>query len=365
MENKEEITEFSEEIIISDKPILKNQPRKLNSKIIGKKTILRKGLKSKPPLEKSPPKKSNAESLIDTIVKTYWTSKWKEQITIKKFSRVGYNKKRGDFRTLCMKLNHSMKYHQYLYLAKLFDNMEKLPVKPNIKHDDFYGKVKLVSKNDNKIKNYEKTEIKDDENIIFDKVEIKIDIPKVVEVENNPDKIKEKEEQKDNIIIEDKKEIENESIPKLKTKEKKIIKRKKIENNENDNLDNKNIENDNKEKDIPNDNNNIKFIDALKDVIEKIIKRGSCEKKSSANNEINFEQENDKKEKNLDQNTKNEDVEPINNKETMIENEDVFSNKDEKQTETITKKEGKSLSKRIKLIKENYLKKNEIKEDKK
>ena len=67
----------------------------------------------------------------------------------------------------------------------------------------------------------------------------------------------------------------------------------------------------------------------------------------------------------MDQNTKNEDVEPINNKETMIENEDVFSNKDEKQTETITKKEGKSLSKRIKLIKENYLKKNEIKEDKK
>ena len=346
MENKEEINEFSEEIIISDKPILKNQPRKLNSKIIGKKTILRKGLKSKSPLPKSPPKKSNAESLIDTIVKTYWTSKWKEQVTIKKFSRVGYNKKRGDFRTLCMKLNHSMKYHQYLYLVKLFDNMEKLPIKTNIKHDDFYGKVKLVSKNDNKIKNNEKTEIKDDDNIIFDKVEIKIDIPKIVEEENNPDKIKEKEEQKDNILIEDKKEIENESIPKLKTKEKKIIKRKKIDNNENNNLDNKNIENDNKEKNIVNDNNNIKFIDALRDVIEKVIKRGSCEKKS-------------------DQNTRNEDAEPINNKETMIENENVFTNKEEKLTEAIPKKEGKSLSKRIKLIKENYMKKNEIKEDKK
>ena len=162
MENKEKAAEYREEIIILDNPTLKNQTKKLNPKIIGKKTILRKGLKSNPPLQNSPPKKSNAQSLIESIIKTYWTSKWKEQITIMKYSRVGYNKKRGDFRYLCMKLNHAMKYHQYLYLTKLFDNMEKLPIKPNVKHDDLYGKIKLINKNDNKTKNNEQIENKNE-----------------------------------------------------------------------------------------------------------------------------------------------------------------------------------------------------------
>ena len=195
MEEKEKESEFKEEpdfkeeIIILDRPVmLRGPPRKLNSKIIGKKTILgRVGLKSNnKPIK---PKKSNAQFLIDSIVKTYWTSKWKEQITIMKYSRIGYNKKRGDFRSLCIKLNHSMKYHQYLYLTKLFDKMEKLPMKEGIKHDENYGKLKLVSKRINKKDNEEENKNKN-ENIIYDdigKIEIKIDIPKIVEVEFKPE----------------------------------------------------------------------------------------------------------------------------------------------------------------------------------
>ena len=52
-----------------------------------------------------------------------------------KFARTGFNKKRGDFRSLCMKLVHSMSYHQYLNIIKLFDKMDKLPKKEEIKHD--------------------------------------------------------------------------------------------------------------------------------------------------------------------------------------------------------------------------------------
>ena len=222
-ENKENDSNFKEEIIILDKPlILKNKARKLNSKLIGKKTILGR-VELKPDTSHPPPqpikKQSNAEFLLDTIVKTYWTTKWKDQITIMKYSRTGFNKKRGDFRSLCMKLNHSMKYHQYLYLIKLFDNMEKLPMKQGIKHDDFYGKIKLV-KNDNNTKG-KKSKIEQGDNIETDKniyddngrVEIKMDIPKLIEVEIKPGQ----KNYNKNDNVENKIEIKPESLPKLKT----------------------------------------------------------------------------------------------------------------------------------------------------
>ena len=46
-----------------------------------------------------------------------------------KYSKQGFNKKRGNFRSFCMKMNNAVKYHQYVYLAKLFDKMEKMPKK--------------------------------------------------------------------------------------------------------------------------------------------------------------------------------------------------------------------------------------------
>ena len=66
MEDKDDHSEFKEEIIIEEQ-VIRSQPKKLNSKIIGKKTVLRKGvLKSSPPLA---PKKSKAEFLIELILK--------------------------------------------------------------------------------------------------------------------------------------------------------------------------------------------------------------------------------------------------------------------------------------------------------
>ena len=194
MENKNkeedlnEGMEFKEEIIIEQAPFKMRggRQKKLNqNKVVGKKKVLGKvGLRAahpEPKPEITQNKQTNAQFLIDSILKTYWTSKWKEQLTIMKFSRIGYNKKRADFRNFCMKLNHSMKYHQYLFLIKLFDNMEKLPVKPEVKHDDFYGKIKLVCNSNNRgIIQNEIKESKENNNVIIDdnvKVEIKIDVP--------------------------------------------------------------------------------------------------------------------------------------------------------------------------------------------
>ena len=202
--NKKEKDEFIEEIV-EEIPRIKKDPKKFISKIIlGKKTILKKK-KLPPPPPVEPPKieiKSNAEILVESIVKTYWISKWKEQLQIMKYSKQGFNKKRGNFRSFCMKMNNAVKYHQYVYLAKLFDKMEKMPKKENVEHDKFFGKL-IIVKNENNanisnfkdinniiIKSEEKNENKinkNNSNINNDKVEIKINLPEIKEVEYKPE----------------------------------------------------------------------------------------------------------------------------------------------------------------------------------
>ena len=213
---KDSFPEFVEEII-EDIPIKKSENRKLNSKLIlGKKTILKKkkllSPQSQPPTPTPTPqsqkieKKSNAEFLVESIVKTYWVSKWKEQLLIMKYSKQGFNKKRGTFRSFCMKMNNAMKYHQYLYLAKLFDKMEALPKKENIKHDKNFGKLILVKNNSN---------INEDlkiENEINNEIEININLPEIQEVEYKPENEEENIDIKINENINENKEkmeIEN------------------------------------------------------------------------------------------------------------------------------------------------------------
>ena len=216
---KDSFPEFVEEII-EDIPIKKSENRKLNSKLIlGKKTILKKKKLLSPQSQPQPPtptptpqsqkieKKSNAEFLVESIVKTYWVSKWKEQLLIMKYSKQGFNKKRGTFRSFCMKMNNAMKYHQYLYLAKLFDKMEALPKKENIKHDKNFGKLILVKNNSNinedlKIENEINNEIN----------EININLPEIQEVEYKPENEEENIDIKINENINENKEkmeIEN------------------------------------------------------------------------------------------------------------------------------------------------------------
>jgi len=202
--DKKEKDEFIEEIV-QEIPKIKKDPKKFISKIIlGKKTILKKK-KLPPPPPIDPPKieiKSNADILVESIVKTYWISKWKEQLQIMKYSKQGFNKKRGNFRSFCMKMNNAMKYHQYIYLAKLFDKMEKMPKKENVEHDKFFGKLMIVKNentninikdvNDIIIKSEEKIENKINNKVnndgdINDKVEIKINLPEIKEVEYKPE----------------------------------------------------------------------------------------------------------------------------------------------------------------------------------
>ena len=181
-----------------------------------------------PPVIIDPPrieKKTNADILVESIVKTYWISKWKSQLQIMKYSKQGFNKKRGDFRHFCMKMNNAMRYHQYLYLAKLFDKMEKMPKKDNIQHNNNFGKLIFMKNNNNNINIGDinnimiKTENKIENNDINDK-DIKINLPDIEEIEYKPDNInkqnneKNKEEkmniEKNNNDIKDEKNDTNE-----------------------------------------------------------------------------------------------------------------------------------------------------------
>ena len=102
-----------------------------------------------------------------------------------------------------------MKYHHYLYLAKLFDKMEQLPSKPEVKHDEFYGKLILtnketIKKDDNIIKGEESNEV----------IEIKND---KIETKKEEEREREKEKEKGN---EPMKLKNNRKIIKIKKKEK-------------------------------------------------------------------------------------------------------------------------------------------------
>ena len=224
---KEENQEFKEEFI-EEIPKIKPDTKKFISKIIlGKKTILKRKMVP-PPVIIDPPrieKKTNADILVESIVKTYWISKWKSQLQIMKYSKQGFNKKRGDFRHFCMKMNNAMRYHQYLYLAKLFDKMEKMPKKDNIQHNNNFGKLIFMKNNNNNINIGDinnimiKTENKIQNNDINDK-DIKINLPDTEEIEYKPDNInkqnneKNKEEnmniEKNNNDIKDEKNDTNE-----------------------------------------------------------------------------------------------------------------------------------------------------------
>ena len=224
---KEENQEFKEEFI-EEIPKIKPDTKKFISKIIlGKKTILKRKMVP-PPVIIDPPrieKKTNADILVESIVKTYWISKWKSQLQIMKYSKQGFNKKRGDFRHFCMKMNNAMRYHQYLYLAKLFDKMEKMPKKDNIQHNNNFGKLIFMKNNNNNINIGDinnimiKTENKIQNKDINDK-DIKINLPDIEEIEYKPDNInkqnseKNKEEkmniEKNNNDIKDEKNDTNE-----------------------------------------------------------------------------------------------------------------------------------------------------------
>ena len=189
-----------------------------------KKTILGKiNLNSAPSGELLPV--TLADVLIDEIAKNFFLRKLHHQILSKKYSKQGFNKKRQLFLKLFSKIRCVVKYHKYLYLTKLLDNMENCTEKGEIEINCDFDKIKIVCKNKNieKENNNEKNDSKNEEN---DENEAKAETKNVINDANIEIKKQEKDKEEK---VNKKNEIDNEDkkievINQNEKKEDKIIK---------------------------------------------------------------------------------------------------------------------------------------------
>lgn len=157
--------------------------------------------------------KNNSQHLLEQIIITYFTSAWQNKVIAMK-SRVSErpNEKAKDLRAINRTVENIIKYHKYLYLMKLFDNMSNLPMPTGVEHDPNYGKIFLV-------KGEEKPK----------KGEIEFDGRLNISDHDNL-KEKEKEEEPKIEIRKEKKELPKKDIRKEKVEEpKKDIRREKVE----------------------------------------------------------------------------------------------------------------------------------------
>ncbi len=155
--------------------------------------------------------KNNSQHLLEQIIITYFTSAWQNKVIAMK-SRVSErpNEKARDLRAINRTVENIIKYHKYLYLMKLFDNMSNLPMPTGVEHDPNYGKIFLV-KGEEKPK---KEEIEVDERINL----------------SDHDNLKEKEEETKIEIKKEKQALSKRDIRKEKVEEpKKDIRREKVE----------------------------------------------------------------------------------------------------------------------------------------
>ena len=89
---------------------------------------------------------NNGEFFIQSLLKTWILSKWKNQATVLKYSQgVRFNAKRKAFKNFIRKVIDIFEFHKLNYLYDLYENMEKLPYRKGVVHDKKYGKISVVN----------------------------------------------------------------------------------------------------------------------------------------------------------------------------------------------------------------------------
>ena len=98
------------------------------------------------------------EDFFKSFIQTCVIAKWKYQIMARKYRKKNTRKptKNDIFLSNTKKLFNStvniFSEHKINYLYELFDLMGQMPQKPGIKHDNNYGKIKIVNNKIMKIK---------------------------------------------------------------------------------------------------------------------------------------------------------------------------------------------------------------------
>ena len=113
--------------------------------------------------------------LIKLIMKAYYLSIWKNKIkSLKYFSRK-VNKQRINFKKFIKEISMAIEQHKFNYFNDMIEKIDKLELPKNIKHNKFYGTIKIVDKNKLKEVSNEKLELKNIKNNYYDEL---IDINK-------------------------------------------------------------------------------------------------------------------------------------------------------------------------------------------
>ena len=102
------------------------------------------------------PKENKAEFLLKTIFKAFYLSTWKRKISAMKYFSRAYNPRRINFKKLITQISLALKQHKFGYFNEIYSNMDSLPMPKNIKHDIYFGTIRIVNKEVLKKKNSDK-----------------------------------------------------------------------------------------------------------------------------------------------------------------------------------------------------------------
>ena len=102
------------------------------------------------------PKENKAEFLLKTIFKAFYLSTWKRKISAMKYFSRAYNPRRINFKKLITQISLALKQHKFGYFNEIYSNMDSLPMPKNIKHDIYFGTIRIVNKEVLKKKNPDK-----------------------------------------------------------------------------------------------------------------------------------------------------------------------------------------------------------------
>ena len=91
-------------------------------------------------------KDNSSDFLIKTILKSYYWSTWKKKVKAMKYYARGNNPKRANFKKLIKQISSVINQHKYDYFNEIYENMKNMPMPNDVKHDDNFGKLRIVNK---------------------------------------------------------------------------------------------------------------------------------------------------------------------------------------------------------------------------
>ena len=133
-----------------------NNKRILKKTKLGKKTVLKKINKEPKEIKEEilivgnnlnkETKENSASFLLKLILKAFYLSIWKRKVKALKYYSRKTNKQRMIFKQLINEISLVINQKRSDYFNEIIEKIDKLPLPENIKHDKYFGVLKIVNK---------------------------------------------------------------------------------------------------------------------------------------------------------------------------------------------------------------------------